>query len=212
MAKGPISIFVDNSNIWLGAKDVRAEKEGDIPLRLFRIYFKNLFKLVEKGRKASIKELGGSLPPECEDLWDYARKCGYNTNLLHRVSDGIRFREQGVDEALHLKIANTLLDEPESGTLVLLTGDGAQSELNTSFRDQAERALKRGWDVEVWSWKATRSRKYKGLIEKYAGKLSIFDLDDYYESITFVLDGEWHRPDGSKVDVARRVVKALPKQ
>ena len=52
-------------------------------------------------------------------------------------------------------------------------------------------------------------RKIRGSLGVKGGT---FDLDDYYESITFVLEGEWHRQDGSKVDVARRVVKALPKQ
>lgn len=206
-----IHIFVDNSNLWLGATELRQEQEPHVPQRLFRLYFKNLFDLVEQGRDASTRELGGSLPPECEPLWEYARRLGYNTNLLRRVDDGERVREQGVDEALHLKIANVLLDANEAETLVLMTGDGAQSELDTSFRDQATRALKRGWTVELWSWKASRSKKYERLQQDYPERFSLNDLDSFYYSITFAKAGTWRHADGTIIDIAGRVVKGLPK-
>ena len=202
-------IFVDNSNLWLGASDIRQEREAHVPQRLFRLYFKNLFKLVERDLEVVTRELGGSLPPECEPLWEYARELGYNTNLLHRVHDGDRVREQSVDEALHLKIANCIIDFDAPGRFVLMTGDGAQSELNTSFRDQARRALKSGFEVDVWSWAASRSRKYELLKQDFPDKIRIHDLDNYYNEITFVNQGTWTHSDGTSVDIAGRVVCQL---
>ena len=128
-----IHVFCDNSNIWIGAGSVRADIEPHVPQYLLRVYLRKLFRLVEGGREALTKELAGSVPPETDDLWVYAREHGYNTTLLHRVDDGTRMREQSVDEALHLKIANALLDYEPPQTLVLMTGDGAIGEAGTSF-------------------------------------------------------------------------------
>lgn len=205
----PIHIFYDNSNIWLGSGHCRAEKEPHIPGYLLRIYFKNLFSLVISGRDVATKELSGSLPPECDALWDYARENGFNTNLLYRIDDGKRIREQSVDEALHLKIANVLLDYDPPQTLVLMTGDGKQSEFGTSFYDQAERALKRKWEVELWAWRATISSRYNDLIASYQNRFRIKELDAYYNQITFVKSGRAFLPDSSEIEIPKRIVSAL---
>ena len=109
--------------------------------------------IIEDGRNAFTRVMAGSVPPGNEDLWKHARSYGYETDCLKRVADDDtgKLVEQGVDEALHLKIANTLLDY-DKGTLVVVSGDGTPSHVSTSFPDQVRRALKRGWSVEVWSW------------------------------------------------------------
>jgi hypothetical protein len=204
-----VHVFCDNSNIWIGAGTCRADVEPHIPSYLLRLHFKNLFALVEDGREILTKEIAGSLPPECEPLWEYARLHGYTTNLLHRVDDGTRVREQSVDEALHLKIANALLDYEAPQTLVLMTGDGASTEIGTSFFAQSERALKRGWSVELWSWRATRNGRWAELIGMYSNKFRLKDLDDFYKQITFVKSGERILPDGTTVKVPARTVAKL---
>lgn len=52
-----------------------------------------------------------------------------------RRSDGWLV-EQGVDETAHLKIANVLLDYEPPQTLVLVAGDGNDSDFGTSFTKQ----------------------------------------------------------------------------
>ena len=37
------------------------------------------------------------------------------------------------------------------------------SDMGTSFPMQAERALRRGWSVEVWSWEAQLTGRYSDL-------------------------------------------------
>ncbi|TCP74816.1 hypothetical protein C8J31_13611 [Rhizobium sp. PP-CC-2G-626] len=202
-----IHVFCDNSNVWLSSGTCRVENEPHVPSYLFRLHFRNLFSLVEGGREALTRELAGSLPPECEALWEYARENGYNTNLLHRVDDGIRVREQSVDEALHLKIANALLDHEGDQTLILMTGDGALSDIDTSFYQQAERALKRGWSVEQWSWKASRNGRYDNLVGMYSNRFRMKDFDDYYFQISFIKEGQQTLPDGTVIPVQGRWVK-----
>lgn len=202
-------LFIDNSNMIGGAQRTAAVSEAHAPWQSVRIYWKHLFALIEEQRGGQTKLLAGSVPPGNEELWQYARDFGYNTDLLKRVEaeDG-RMVEQAVDEILHLKVANALLDYTPPQTLVLATGDGKESDYDTSFPGQAERALKRGWHVEVWSWQVQLSNAWKRLGIKYH-LLKVRRLDPFYYSITFVKGGTYRLKD-REVVVASRVVSPLP--
>ena len=72
--------------------------------------------------------MAGSVPPGNDDLWAHAEDAGYQTDLLRKIEhDDGSLGEQAVDELMHLKIANVLLDFDEPQTLVLVTGDGKVS-------------------------------------------------------------------------------------
>ncbi|KAK5809750.1 hypothetical protein F5H01DRAFT_347454 [Linnemannia elongata] len=75
--------------------------------------------------------------------------------------------EQGVDELLHLKMLETLLDH-EPSTIVLATGDGGDSEFGGGgFYAVIKRALNRGWHVEIVSWEDQLSGVYLQLALEY---------------------------------------------
>lgn len=192
-----IHVFFDNSNIWGGAQAVRNMTEPGVPWPALRIYYKNLFTLIEGGREAITKVLGGSVPPACNALWEYAREHGYDTNLLRRVAkDDGSIVEQGVDEVLHMKIANAILDNQPPQTLVVATGDGHYSEFGTGFPSQIERALKHGWNAELWSWGLSlNEKKYQRLVDEWSGKFCVKHLDAHYLSLTFVKGGEYYEKD-----------------
>jgi hypothetical protein len=70
-----------------------------------------------------------------------------------------RFKEQGVDEILHLKMLQTLNTKstpaPAGSTIVLATGDARGGQFNSDgFVGAVREALKRGWSVELWSFKS----------------------------------------------------------
>jgi hypothetical protein len=203
-----IHVFIDNANVFGGAQRAAQTVEPHVHWKAIRVYYRNLFQLIESGRTAWTRVMGGSVPPGNDDLWDHARAWGYSTDLLKRVEDDDgRLVEQGVDEVLHLKIANTLLDF-DSGTLVLVSGDGRTSEFDTSFPRQVERALKRGWPVEIWSWKAQLTKAYQRLAAP-PGALKVFELDPHYSRVTFVKGGTYG-PTHSRTTVVDRIVEALP--
>lgn len=190
----PIHVFYDNSNVWGGAHSVRIKLEPEIPWVALRIGSANIFKLIEQGRTAKTKILAGSVPPSCEELWEFARNNRYQTDLLKRVEkDDGSVGEQGVDEILHLKIANALIDYPSTDILVVVTGDGSVSEFGTGFIPKNERAIKLGWRVEVWSWSATCSRKFLALSKKFSSQLKLISLDPFYLGVTFVKAGNYYR-------------------
>ena len=202
-------VFIDNSNIFEGARRAAEIREPDAVRGAVRLYYRNFFRLVEDGVNPLTRVLAGSGPAGSEDLWSYARQAGYDTDLLRRVEkDGGRIGEQGVDEILHLKIANALLDHEPPQRLVVCTGDARDSDFGTSFKSQIERALRRGWQVRVWSWRDQLSGRFQSLVERSKGAMTISFLDPYYHEVTFVQAGE-QLVGGERVQVRGRVVAPL---
>ncbi|WVR05491.1 hypothetical protein IAU60_002509 [Kwoniella sp. DSM 27419] len=109
-----------------------------------------------------------------------------------------RYREQGVDEILHLKILQVLNQkgvsvDKSSGTptLVLATGDARGGQFNLDgFPGAVREALKRGWNVELWSFTAGLSRAWKETARRERwhelGKFTIWALDDWAEQLVEV--------------------------
>lgn len=201
-------IFVDNSNIYGGAQRASETLEPGSVWLAVRVYYRNLFTLLD-GTGATTRVLAGSVPPGNEDLWQAARDLGYDTDLLNRVEqDNGQLTEQAVDEMLHLKMANATLDHPAPQTMVIASGDGRLSDYKTSFPNQAEKALKAGWNVEVWSWQAQLTNRYDALCRDYPGQVIVTLLDPYYRSITFAKAGDY-QVYGATLKLAGRVVSKL---
>ena len=93
--------------------------------------------------------------------------------------------EQGVDEILHLKILESIVDTEEPATMVIATGDAAQAEYSDGFMAMAERALKKGWKVELVSWSANISKMYlrSQFREQWGENFKTVFLDDFAEEL-----------------------------
>lgn len=96
-----------------------------------------------------------------------------------------RWVEQGVDEILHLKMCQSILDTEVPSIMVLATGDGAEAEMSDGFLAHVERALKRGWQVELISWRQQTNGGYrnKKFRTKWAEQFKIIELDDFVEDL-----------------------------
>ncbi|KAI9932761.1 hypothetical protein ASPWEDRAFT_33695 [Aspergillus wentii DTO 134E9] len=96
-----------------------------------------------------------------------------------------RWVEQGVDEILHLKILESLLDTDEPATIVLATGDAAEAEYSGGFMKMVERALQRGWNVELVSFTQVTSYAYrkKEFRTKWGNRFKMIALDEYIEEL-----------------------------
>ncbi|WPH00188.1 Hypothetical protein R9X50_00301100 [Acrodontium crateriforme] len=96
-----------------------------------------------------------------------------------------RMIEQGVDEILHLKILESVVDYDKPSTIVLATGDAAQAEYSQGFMAMVERALKKGWKVELVSWSANISMMYrkKEWAKAWGEQFKVIFLDDYAEEL-----------------------------
>ena len=211
-AGGGLHIFVDLSNIVIGLQEAQKLADGRHATsykRRPRLAFHNLSLILERGRPVAKRVLAGS---DRIDAVREARLLGYEANILERVSkpprptdfgkhltagDGIashasgaesstgprRNVEQGVDEILHLKIAESLIDAHLPGTIVLASGDAAAAEFGPGFLKMLERALERGWRVELAAFKSNLSRAYrkKAWKRRWKDKFSIIELDVFAE-------------------------------
>jgi len=100
--------------------------------------------------------------------------------------DRVKKVEQGVDEILHLKICESVLDHPgKPGTIVLATGDAAEAEYSDGFLKTLERALKHGWTVELLSWSRSISALYtkRSWSKQWGDRFRIIPLDEYAEDL-----------------------------
>lgn len=93
--------------------------------------------------------------------------------------------EQGVDEILHMKMLESMVDTDYPSTMVVATGDAAAAEYSSGFLRNVERALERGWKVEIVAWKHSMSYAYrdKAFARKWAGQFTIVELDDFQEEL-----------------------------
>ncbi|KIY61325.1 hypothetical protein CYLTODRAFT_427593 [Cylindrobasidium torrendii FP15055 ss-10] len=78
----------------------------------------------------------------------------------------IRYREQGVDELLQLKLHQALAGvdgtPPEGSTIVLATGDGNVGQFNEDgFLGGVRTALRRGWNVELYAWETGLNKAWR---------------------------------------------------
>jgi len=80
------------------------------------------------------------------------------------ASGKIRYREQGVDELLQLKLHQAIADvdePPPNATIVLATGDGNVGQFNEDgFLGPVRTALKKGWKVELYAWEEGLSKAW----------------------------------------------------
>lgn len=109
------------------------------------------------------------------------------------IQVAMKHREQGVDEILHLKMVQSILDAPRPGTMVLATGDAAEAEFSDGFLSNVERALERGWNVELVGWRRNISGAWRNqaFLAKWAvGQFRLIELDDFAEELL----GFWLRP------------------
>ena len=91
--------------------------------------------------------------------------------------------EQAVDEILHLKMMESVVDAAEPATMVLATGDAAEAEYSGGFLKMVERALGKGWRVELASFRHNTSWAYKrrDFRVKWGERFRMVELDDFVE-------------------------------
>ncbi|CAP49295.1 uncharacterized protein PODANS_5_6210 [Podospora anserina S mat+] len=182
VARNPVYIVVDLSNIIIGFYDKMKEKRG-IPLGRRVIApafsFNNFDTLLARDRSVRKRILAGSLGSATKSLPSHVKQAsaiGYDVNLLHRVSKPVSPRKMRADLQSDtsnddddlftgpMKLGEQGVDEVlhlkllqldfdhKPGTICLGTGDAASAEYSDGFLKNIERLLERGWRVELYGW------------------------------------------------------------
>ena len=177
-----VFIYWDDSNIFISTREVAAEREGDEVRSRVRVHFRNLLDLARAGRDIEHAIAVGSIPPELRQVWNRLENEGVTVQLLERGA--LQGREQGVDQALQVAMLRDFADyNGDPGIAVLLTGDGAGFADGVGFHADLQRMRRRGWRIEVLSWRNSCNRRMR----EWAEENGVFvALDDFYESITFL--------------------------
>ncbi|KAG1726631.1 uncharacterized protein EDB91DRAFT_1166050, partial [Suillus paluster] len=102
----------------------------------------------------------------------------------------VRYREQGVDELLQLKLHQAIADAdvPRPGaTIVLATGDGNVGQFSDEgFLGPVRTALKKGWRVELYAWEEGLSRAWRrefGEGTPWKDRFRIIKMEDFGEDL-----------------------------
>ncbi|GBC01300.1 hypothetical protein RclHR1_04130016 [Rhizophagus clarus] len=187
ISNDPIHVFIDNSNILVGflaycrqharrTKGLSGQKSKPM------LDYNALLTILERERNIARKVLVASSP--LYQPLEKAVQAGYDVSVLKRVSDYQSpfemEKEQCVDELLHLKILESLLDYHAPATLVLASGDGKDAEyFEGGFHKCVIKALERGWKVEIISWKRQLSQNFlnKKFLSKWEGQYHVVFLD-----------------------------------
>ena len=179
---GRVFVYWDNSNIFISAQQVAAEREGDSVRYRVRLHFRHLLELAHAGREIEHAIAVGSIPPELRHVWNRLENEGVTVQLLERGA--LQGREQGVDQSLQTAMLRDAFDyNGNPGIAVLLTGDGSGFADGVGFHADMQRMRNRGWRVEVLSWRHSCNRRMR----EWAEEEGVFiALDDFYDSITFL--------------------------
>ena len=200
-----VFIYWDNSNIFVSAQEAAVEREGEAVRFRVRIHFRNLLELAHAKRAVEHATAVGSIPPELRHVWNRLENEGVTVQLLERGA--VQGREQGVDQALQTVMLRDGFDyNGTPGIAVMLTGDGAGFHDGVGFHADLERMRRRGWDVEVLSWRHGCNRRMREWAEENGKFIA---LDDFYDSVTFLESAAPGQPlapprHAVPVDLARR--------
>ena len=147
-----VFVYWDNSNIFISAREVAIDREGEVARYRIRIHLRNLLRLAHGDREIGRAVAVGSIPPELRHVWNRLENEGIEVQLFERGA--MMGREQGVDQALQVAMLRDAFDHNgDPGVAVLLTGDGAGFYDGVGFRADLERMRHRGWRIEVLSWR-----------------------------------------------------------
>ena len=177
-----VFIYWDNSNIYISATEIAAEREGPDARYRLRLHFRNLLLLASADRPIESAIAVGSVPPELRNVWTRLENEGIKVELSERGA--LHGTEQGVDQKLQANMLRNALDyNGDPGIAVLLTGDGSGFYDGVGFHADLERMHRKGWRIEVLSWTYSCNRRMKEWAEQNGKFIA---LDDFYESITFL--------------------------
>lgn len=171
-----VFIYWDNSNLFIGAQQAAAAVEGDAVRYRVRLDFRYLLELAAADRDIEHAIAVGSVPPELRHVWNRLENQGVT---VQRLEPGPRPGGE-----LQTAILRDALDYKENpGTAVLTTGDGAGFADGVGFHADLERMRRRGWRIEVLSWRHSCNRGMREWAEQYGVFIA---LDDFYDSVTFL--------------------------
>ena len=110
-------------------------------------------------------------------MWNRLENEGVAVHLLE--CGALHGREVGVDQVLQTYMLRDTVDHNgDPGIAVILTGDGAGFADGVGFHADLERMHRKGWRIEVLSWRHSCNRRMREWAEENGKFIA---LDDFYD-------------------------------
>jgi hypothetical protein len=150
-------------------------KVGLEVVNIVHLKYAELMARVIQGRPTARKFAGGVMPDVVCRHW---RQQGFSVRGGAKDDHGAN-----IDDLLHAQILDTVTTEPVPGILVLLTGDGNINSGRTSFPRCVATALRLGWRVELYGWRAAMAMCYPAMAALSSGRMTVHYLDEWRREV-----------------------------
>ena len=176
-----IWIFVDDSNLWIEAKKLQSKrkrfKTGED--HRVRIDMGKVADIVANGRPVKQGTLYGSEPPPIDSVWKKIRSAGFVVKTKERSK--MTGKEKQLSTQLVADVTETAIKTPcdDRTTIALVTGDADVIPAIEMVLDE------KGWNVEVYMWKHSVSKRLLKFAEKCKRQIKIRYLDHHLDEVVF---------------------------
>ena len=173
-----VFIYVDDSNMWIEAKKLAANKLNlkCVEDPRLRLDIGKVTDVVAYNRKVAWGILYGSEPPPIDSVWQKIRERGWKVITTQRSS--FTGKEKQVDHQMVADITALVSGCIVKGKIVMVSGDA-------DMIPAISKSLQMKWSTEIWMWGNGVSNALKQLAEENPGLMSINILDSRLEEVTF---------------------------
>ena len=173
-----VFIYVDDSNMWIEAKKLAANKLNlkSVEDPRLRLDIGKVTDVVANNRKVAWGILYGSEPPPIDSVWQKIRERGWKVIITQRSS--FTGKEKQVDHQMVADITELVSGCIVKGKIVMVSGDA-------DMIPAISKSLQMKWSTEIWMWGNGVSNALKQLAEENPGLMSINILDSRLEEVTF---------------------------
>ena len=173
-----VFLYVDDSNMWIEAKKLAANK---LKLKCvedprLRLDIGKVTDVVANDRKVAWGILYGSEPPPIDSVWQKIRERGWKVITTRRST--FTKKEKQVDHQMVADITALVSGCVFKGKIVMVSGDA-------DIIPAISKSLQMKWSTEIWMWENGVSNSLKKLAEENPGLMSINILDSRLEEVTF---------------------------
>ena len=173
-----VFIFVDDSNVWIEAKKLAANKLNlkSVEDPRLRMDIGKITDVVANNRKVAWGTLYGSEPPPLDSVWQKIKKRGWKVVLTRRST--LTGKEKQLDQQIVSDITALISGCIVRGKIVIMSGDA-------DMIPAIKRSLQNQWSIEIWTWENSVSNSLSKLARKNPKLMSINILDSRLEEVTF---------------------------
>ena len=165
-----VFLYVDDSNMWIEAKKLAANKLKlkCVEVPRLRLDIGKVTDVVANDRKVAWGILYGSEPPPIDSVWQKIRERGWKVITTRRST--FTKKEKQVDHQMVADITALVSGCVFKGKIVMVSGD---ADMIPAIR----KSLQRKWSTEIWMWENGVSNALKKLEEENPGLMSINIFD-----------------------------------